>query len=85
MESPFCIVTEFYKKGSLRSVLVANETIAPVVVLEIIRGIARGINHLHRMSLPLITCNVFLEELIIHRDVAARNVLLSETYQAKIR
>ena len=83
MENPFCIVTEFYPKGSLRKVLQCEE-LPPMVILEIIKGIARGLNHLHRTKLVQLPHSFFLEELIIHRDVAARNVLLTDTFQAKI-
>jgi len=41
------------------------------VTLKIIRGVARGMSHLHY-------------ENIIHRDLAARNVLITESFEPKI-
>ncbi len=62
---PLCIVTEYCDKGSLFSYL---HTKTPLQVpfrmkLEIIKGIASGLLHLHM-------------EGIVHRDLAARNVLV---------
>ena len=49
--------------GSLVDYIKKNPSISRKVKLEIIKGAASGINHLHHES-------------IVHRDIAARNVLL---------
>eukprot|EP01116_Phalansterium_solitarium_P020070 TRINITY_DN5813_c1_g1_i1.p1 TRINITY_DN5813_c1_g1~~TRINITY_DN5813_c1_g1_i1.p1 ORF type:complete len:635 (-),score=207.00 TRINITY_DN5813_c1_g1_i1:169-2073(-) len=69
-----CIVTEYLERGSLDKMLKEASKKGPLpndVVLKIIRGVARGMNHLHF-------------ENIIHRDLAARNVLMSESFDPKI-
>ena len=49
--------------GSLLDYLKSNSNIDRKIKLDVIKGTASGINHLHH-------------ENIIHRDIAARNVLL---------
>jgi len=69
---PFSLVTEFCEGGSLDGWLKTNRaTIDWAVQLRMIRGIAKGMFHLH-------------SENIIHRDLAARNVLLSSSLEPKI-
>jgi len=67
-----CIVTEYLAGGSLAQILVTNpETLSNNAKLKITRGVASGMLHLHM-------------EQLVHRDLSARNVLLTETYEAKI-
>jgi serine/threonine protein kinase len=63
-----CIVTRYYSKGSLRSHLDGPKRFTWRTCLKVLRGVAAGLAHLHR-------------EGIVHRDVAARNVLLSESME----
>eukprot|EP01118_Nematostelium_gracile_P013630 TRINITY_DN5171_c0_g1_i1.p1 TRINITY_DN5171_c0_g1~~TRINITY_DN5171_c0_g1_i1.p1 ORF type:complete len:323 (+),score=89.43 TRINITY_DN5171_c0_g1_i1:110-1078(+) len=64
---PMAIVTEFMEKGSLRSLLDDKSTeITFLQTISIAREIAKGVNHLHSQN-------------IIHRDLSARNILVSIT------
>lgn len=67
-QQPFCIITEFYSKGSLESQL---PNYPEAKRIPIILGVARGLYHLHK-------------EKFVHRDISARNVLLSDDWIAKI-
>merc|ERR1712146_30947 len=67
----FWIVTEFLSKGSLYTLLHSAEPITDAQTMNIIRGIAAGMAHLHAQS-------------IVHRDLAARNILLDNALNAKI-
>jgi serine/threonine protein kinase len=67
----FWIITEFLSKGSLYNLLHSAEKIADATQINIIRGIAAGMAHLHAQS-------------IVHRDLAARNILLDNQLNAKI-
>jgi len=69
-KSPLCIVTEFYKNGSLLNYL-AHQTLTDAEVVKILKGIAAGMVHLHK-------------ENVIHRDLAARNILLSELLEPAV-
>ncbi|PRP81913.1 hypothetical protein PROFUN_10621 [Planoprotostelium fungivorum] len=67
---PLSLVTEFCHGGGLDSYLTKNDT--PLEVLKgIMRGIALGMNHLH-------------SEGIIHRDLAVRNILLTQHLEPKV-
>jgi len=68
---PLSIILEFLDGGSLYSYLQSGQNIPEARIKAIILGIARGLYHLHK-------------EKIIHRDVAARNVLLTSTCEPKI-
>jgi serine/threonine protein kinase len=60
------------KTGSLDKLLFeSGETLSNEEKLSLIRGIARGVCHLHRHN-------------IVHRDLAARNVLLTVSGDPKI-
>eukprot|EP01119_Soliformovum_irregulare_P012659 TRINITY_DN3304_c0_g2_i3.p1 TRINITY_DN3304_c0_g2~~TRINITY_DN3304_c0_g2_i3.p1 ORF type:complete len:225 (+),score=59.86 TRINITY_DN3304_c0_g2_i3:132-806(+) len=63
-------VTEYYEHGSLWN-YVRSGSPSKEILINIIIGTASGISHLHY-------------EKLVHRDIAARNVLLSSTLQAKI-
>jgi serine/threonine protein kinase len=65
-----CIVTRFCKKGSLDSAL-RKEKMDWGLKYRIARDAAAGLAFLHH-------------EGMVHRDIAARNILLGETYQAYI-
>jgi len=67
----FWIVIEYLDKGSLYGLLHGNKTIDPTTQLNICKGIASGMAHLHKHK-------------VIHRDLAARNILLDATFTAKI-
>ncbi len=69
-KSPPMIVTAFMPKGSLLSFLQIGN-VEPDLALEIVRGVAAGMTHLHKQG-------------VVHRDLAARNVLLSESLKPKI-
>lgn len=66
------LVTEYCSRGSLFELLVKGRArVPPALLVRMARDAAAGIRHLHR-------------ERIIHRDIAARNVLVSENYNAYI-
>jgi len=70
--NPLCIVTEFCEKGSLQAVLLDTSVIlSQEVKNKIILDIASGMYHLS-------------SEHIIHKDLAARNVLLTTDFTAKV-
>ena len=57
-DNPFCLVTEFCPLGSLSQYLRDNAEIPKSVLLNILKGVAAGMDHLHREGL-------------VHRDLAA--------------
>jgi serine/threonine protein kinase len=58
--------------GSLDKLLfVNNQSLSEKEKINLFRGIARGMLHLHNHN-------------IVHRDLAARNILLTENKQLKI-
>ncbi|KAL6049247.1 Tyrosine-protein kinase abl1 [Balamuthia mandrillaris] len=72
-DHPLCIITELMPKGSLLRFLQSEEgkQLGEKEMVSIARGIAAGMQHLH-------------EEKIIHCDLSARNVLLTETLEGKV-
>jgi len=62
---PFFIATEYCDFGSLSDYLDSNEEISASTKIKIIKGVAKGLLHLHSNN-----------PIIVHRDLAARNVLL---------
>ncbi|KAL6063116.1 Tyrosine-protein kinase receptor [Balamuthia mandrillaris] len=72
-EHPLCIVTELLPKGSLLDFLKSQEAanLNHKDLLRIAKGIAAGMQHLHA-------------EQIVHCDLSARNILLTETLEAKV-
>jgi len=58
-----CMVMEFLAMGSLRTYLQKDGVVPRKEKLTIIKGIAAGVAHLHH-------------EKIVHRDIAARNIML---------
>jgi ephrin-A len=58
--------------GSLDKLLFDdNQSLSETEKINLVRGIARGMLHLHNHN-------------IVHRDLAARNILLTENKQPKI-
>jgi len=73
-DKPLCIITEYLASGSLSHFLQgprAKELEAADKMIELSRGCAAGILHLHT-------------EGIIHRDIAARNILLTSSLSPKV-
>ncbi|KAL6064786.1 receptor protein-tyrosine kinase [Balamuthia mandrillaris] len=72
-QTPLCIVTELLPRGSLSDYLHSDEgqQLSPLDMLRIAKGVAAGMMHLHA-------------ERLLHCDLAARNVLLSDTLEAKV-
>jgi serine/threonine protein kinase len=70
-EEPLSVITEFLAKGSLFHYIGENRNLQFELQWKIIVGIARGMFHLHL-------------ENIVHRDLATRNVLLTESLEPKI-
>jgi len=68
---PLCIVMEFAAKGSLESALKTRKNIELSLKIEWMKQIAAGMSHLH-------------EEGVVHKDLAARNVLLTKSEVCKI-
>jgi serine/threonine protein kinase len=68
---PLCIVMEYLPGGNVKSLLTSNQSLSLHMVLNMARDTAAGMFHLH-------------EEKIIHRDLACRNLLLTETMKVKI-
>ncbi|KAL6053527.1 Tyrosine-protein kinase abl1 [Balamuthia mandrillaris] len=69
---PFCIVTEFMKQGDLNSYLTKHkDSIESETMLKWAIDIASGMHHLH-------------SEGITHRDLATRNLLLTNTLRIKV-
>ena len=68
-----CIISEFIENGNLSSYLKQsnNEQINDMQVLKWAKDISAGMSHLHK-------------EQIVHRDLSARNLLLTETLSLKI-
>jgi len=66
-----CIVTEFLEQGSLFHLIFSETKIDANILMNIVKGIAAGMMHLHR-------------EGIVHRDLATRNILLGTGFQVKI-
>jgi len=64
-KSPYCIITPFIDGGSLETLLLGTKKITQQEMLDIVKGVAKGLYHLH--------C-----EQIVHRDLASRNILLRE-------
>jgi len=65
------VVTELCKRGSLLTFLESNSPMDKKLILNILNGIASGMNHLHKQG-------------IVHRDLAARNILLTASLDVKV-
>ncbi|KAL6071243.1 Tyrosine-protein kinase abl1 [Balamuthia mandrillaris] len=78
-EHPLCIVTELLPNGSLLDFLKKQKSQLPEeeklgwneLMVRIAKGVAAGMQHLHA-------------EQIIHCDLSARNILLTENLEAKV-
>lgn len=71
-EPVFALVTEFADNGALDEYLKhSGDSMPDAQIMEIIKGIAHGVEHLHKSG-------------IVHRDLAARNILLSYDFTAKV-
>jgi serine/threonine protein kinase len=68
---PLCIVTEFIENGSLYSWIQSKKEMTPEMKLNIIKGTAAGMLHLHSQG-------------VVHRDLAARNILLDGALRPKV-
>lgn len=73
ISQPYCLVMEFAAKGSLYAVLHSNEQMDWPRRLKIAAGIAKGLAYLHNQN-----------PVILHRDIKSMNVLLDESYTAKL-
>jgi len=69
--NPLVIITEFCETGSLHRLLKQGQSISPFILKKLILGSARGLYHLHQYG-------------FIHRDVAARNILLMKDMEPKM-
>jgi len=69
--NPLAVVMKYYSNGSLLSYLHKSKQLYRMEFFTILKGIAAGMNHLHR-------------EKIIHRDLACRNILLNGTMEAVV-
>eukprot|EP01117_Protostelium_nocturnum_P005639 TRINITY_DN2038_c0_g1_i1.p1 TRINITY_DN2038_c0_g1~~TRINITY_DN2038_c0_g1_i1.p1 ORF type:complete len:1760 (-),score=518.87 TRINITY_DN2038_c0_g1_i1:119-5398(-) len=67
---PLSLITEFAEKGGLYDYL-RRHTVSDEMKMSFIHGIAKGMLHLHL-------------EKVIHRDMAARNVLLNRFLEPKV-
>eukprot|EP01112_Ceratiomyxa_fruticulosa_P015698 TRINITY_DN4655_c0_g2_i1.p1 TRINITY_DN4655_c0_g2~~TRINITY_DN4655_c0_g2_i1.p1 ORF type:complete len:855 (-),score=165.24 TRINITY_DN4655_c0_g2_i1:85-2649(-) len=70
-KSPYCLVTELYPKGSVSTLFRAGVELSWKVIVGFARDAAAGIMHLH-------------SEELIHRDIAARNLLVDEQWVVRI-
>jgi len=69
---PMALVLEYMEKGSLLDILKSSgKLLQPKLRNKIIKGVIAGMVHLH-------------QEGIIHRDLSSRNILLTQTYDAKV-
>ena len=72
---PYCLILEYQAHGDLKSLLRQCRTDAiPLTTTHLVKftvDVARGFEYLQRKR-------------FVHRDIAARNVLISGTYVAKI-
>jgi len=71
MSPTLFMVMEFLEKGSLWNLLQSSTLLNIFSLVKIATGCAEGLNHLHK-------------EGIIHRDIAARNILLTKDLIPKI-
>jgi len=71
MMEKILVVTELCKGGSLLSLLKSNKSMDETMVLKILNEIASGMDHLHKQG-------------VIHRDIAARNILLTASMDVKV-
>lgn len=68
---PLMIISQYFERGSLRSVFEKGEKTETSVKILWIEGIANGLEHLHNHG-------------IIHRDLACRNTLVDKNDTVKI-
>jgi ankyrin repeat protein/serine/threonine protein kinase len=71
---PVCIVTEYCKHGSLNALLYGDSPdplMADATLDRCVVDAALGLYHLHANG-------------VVHRDIAARNILVDENYRAKV-
>jgi Janus kinase 1 len=67
----FSLVMEFLPEGALDSYLARGSEIPAKEMYRIVRGIARGMEHLAAQN-------------IVHRDLAARNILLDANHEPRV-
>ncbi|PRP82088.1 hypothetical protein PROFUN_03778 [Planoprotostelium fungivorum] len=68
---PLSMITEFCGGGSLYAYLRNHPGMLPNEKLRLVTEIARGMRHLHQQK-------------VVHRDLALRNILLSDQLEAKV-
>lgn len=68
---PLCIITEYLPNGDLASYLKANPYQPEHVLNAFVKGISSGVKYLHTQE-------------IVHRDISARNILLTQDLVPKI-
>ncbi len=75
LKSPnLCIVTEFVRQGSLKTILANNVgRLSWSQRLQMLKGAALGISYLHS-----------LEPVIVHRDLKSSNLLVDESRNVKV-
>jgi len=66
-----CIITEYLDQGSLFHLVFSEAKVDAKTLMNVVKGIASGMLHLHREGL-------------VHRDLATRNILLGSGSQVKI-
>jgi len=66
-----CIITEYLDQGSLFHLVFSEAKVDANMLMNVVKGIASGMLHLHREGL-------------VHRDLATRNILLGSGNQVKI-
>lgn len=90
--NPYAIVTglasigstdpsEFVPNGSLKVYLEKHELDIQQAI-SVIYGIAKGVHHLHCENIGTKKCHSLTQE--VHRDLAVRNVLVTESMVPKI-
>jgi len=67
----YCLVLEYCEGGSLLAYLKSNQKMSKKQPIQWIFEICQGLSHLHKHN-------------VIHRDIAARNILLSKDHICKI-
>jgi len=71
VETPICILTEFMVGGSLKTLLDRQTNFDFMRKVQIMKDVAAGMIHISMQK-------------IVHKDLAARNVLLTENLVAKV-
>ncbi len=70
-ENNFCLITVFYKRGSLETLFDLPNPLDWAEIIKLTAGTASGLSYLHQRG-------------IVHRDLKPSNVLISDDGEAKI-